>query len=482
MGNTIESKISLAKEVNTRKNKAVIVALILTVAVIIWGSGVYFIVPSWTVSTVFNTSEKNTADEEDTPDDHKTAIAQRDVFKQQLKKFQAEIEPALSAASADKWAANEYIDIFKHKEKALRAFDAGNYSSAVALLRDAFEIADNVLQLAEEKFRLYMDAAGRAFESEDAGTAQASITQALLLKPDDPAARALEARIAVLPEVLRLLALINKARAENDIESWKIYLGKVIHLDPQREGLKAQLRKVTAEAASQEFSAYIADGMEAVRNRDLNVAQGFLLQASKIHPTKDETVLLHHNVQRLEREIAVQKYLDAAHKAVAEDDWASAYTYFKQARAVDNTDATAAKGVKLAMQILNVHKSIANYLAQPQRLSSENVAVAARAILQQAENLYEESLSLASQGRALAAMITEYGTPLDVIIYSDNKTDILVRGVGKVGKVLKKTVSLKPGTYTFEGKRVGYRSKLIRLEVRREGKSPEVMLVCDEPV
>ena len=342
MGNTIESKVSLAKEVNTRKNKTVIIALILTVAVTIWGFGIYFIVPSWTMSTVFNTPETNTADKEDTPDDHKTDFAQRDVFKRQLKKFQAEIEPALSAASADKWAANEYIDIFEHKEKALRAFDAGNYSSAVAQLQGAFEIAGNVLQLAEEKFHLHMDAAGHAFEAGDAGTAQANITQALLLKPDDPAARALEARIAVLPEVLRLLALISKARAENDIESWKIYLGKVIQLDPQREALKVELRNVTAEITGQEFAAYIANGMEAVRRRDLNVAQGFLLRASKMYPTKDETVLLHHNVQRLEREIAVQKYLDAAHKAVAKDDWASAYTYFKQARGVDDTDATAA--------------------------------------------------------------------------------------------------------------------------------------------
>ena len=35
----------------------------------------------------------------------------------------------------------------------------------------------------------------------------------------------------------------------------------------------------------------------------------------------------------------------------------------------------------------------------------------------------------------------------------------------KVGLINEKVIDLKPGTYTFEGKRIGYRSKLIQVDI-----------------
>ena len=56
-----------------------------------------------------------------------------------------------------------------------------------------------------------------------------------------------------------------------------------------------------------------------------------------------------------------------------------------------------------------------------------------------------------------------------------------MRGVGRIGRTLEKTISLKPGLYSFEGKRTGYRSKLIEVAVKAGGGAPlEVRVVCDE--
>ena len=80
-------------------------------------------------------------------------------------------------------------------------------------------------------------------------------------------------------------------------------------------------------------------------------------------------------------------------------------------------------------------------------------------------------------------MVEAMQTPVQVLILSDNDTDIGIRGVGRIGRVEKRIVELRPGTYLFEGKRKGYRSKLVEVTIDGGGSPPvEVRIICDERV
>ena len=65
---------------------------------------------------------------------------------------------------------------------------------------------------------------------------------------------------------------------------------------------------------------------------------------------------------------------------------------------------------------------------------------------------------------------------------SDGKTDITVRRIGIVGKTLEKVIKLRPGDYTFEGTRTGYKSKLINISVPVDGEGIEIRIICDEQI
>ena len=405
----------------------------------------------------------------------------RRAFKDRLHSFQAELEPALERTSVAVWDAAAYDDVFSRKEKALRAFGAGNYPSAVGLIQDASEIAAETLQRAERRYRSSIDAASRALHANDVAVASASIARALLLRPDAAAAVALQARIAVLPEVLRLLELADAARAENNDALHRARLQEIVRLDAAREDVKERLRVLSAQMIEREFARHVAAGIDAVVKRDLAAATRSLRRAKKIHPAREEVALLQRDVRRLERQLALQRHLRAADAAAAEDDWARAYDHFREAGAIDAT-AAAVDGEKLAARIVAAHKEIASYLARPRRLSSQNVASLAEAALRATRDLHGASPSLARQAGMLARLITDYTTPVPVLVRSDKRTEILVRGVGRIGKTDERIVELKPGAYTFEGKRPGYRSKLIRVEVVPRGRSPEVTLICDERV
>ena len=131
--------------------------------------------------------------------------------------------------------------------------------------------------------------------------------------------------------------------------------------------------------------------------------------------------------------------------------------------------------------MVDAQRVVDEFLARPERLGSAAVASAARAALRETETLAAFSARLASSTEGLERIIETARTPVPVRILSDERTEIGIRGVGKVGRVRERTIELVPGEYVFEGKRKGYRSKLVEVRVEANPDAPvEVRIVCDE--
>ena len=71
-------------------------------------------------------------------------------------------------------------------------------------------------------------------------------------------------------------------------------------------------------------------------------------------------------------------------------------------------------------------------------------------------------------------------TPVDVAVVSDGNTHVEVRRVGIVGKHKRKVIQLTPGEYQLEGRRKGYKSKIVFLSVPLDVASVEVRVECNE--
>ena len=405
----------------------------------------------------------------------------RDAFKARMRRFEAETEPALMATSPAQWAPDALRSILEYKEKSLRAFGAGNYASALGLLQGAEDGARETLRAAQQRFELDLEAAIAAFETPDHPSADESIRRALLLNPGDPLALSWQARIDTLPEVIPLLEAADRARAENDLRAELAALKAVARLDPARTGAGERARFLAGEIADREFGDAVAGGFRAVEGRDLAAASQALGKARSLFPGREEVALLEREVRRLDSELTLARHLRDAESFAANDDWSRAHASFLKAEAVDAASAAAVNGVKLAARVLRASREVAGHLERPQRLSSDNVAAAVRGLLDDAGTLAPMSPRLARDAQALRRALDEANTPVPVLVRSDDKTEISVRGVGRVGRTLEKTISLKPGLYSFEGKRTGYRSKLIEVAVKAGGGAPiEVRVVCDE--
>jgi len=92
------------------------------------------------------------------------------------------------------------------------------------------------------------------------------------------------------------------------------------------------------------------------------------------------------------------------------------------------------------------------------------------------------SPSLTQKANVLSLLVEKMSKKIPVEVISDNQTNILVRGLGVVGVTQSKTIQLTPGRYSFEGKRKGYKSKLLDVLISYDDTSHQVNIICDEPI
>ncbi len=406
----------------------------------------------------------------------------RGLFKEELKAFEADLEPRLKAGSVHQWAADVHNKIFELKAAALQAFGAGDYSSALGRVRAATIESLRILKVRDANFAAHLKAAVSAFDTNRYERARAEIDRALLMRPDHPTAQEYQARIELMPKVLSYLEAAAKARAENELRSEKAYLEKVIRLDPARRNEKSRLTFLNKKIAEEDFASHLSTGLQAVERRDLGAARTSLTHARAKFPDRPELTVLKKNIEALSRDLSLESALNEANQSVSNDDWDRAYQAFSKANSIDPANATAVEGERIAAEMLAGRRGLDRFLKRPDRLASKTVAAAARQVLEEVRHLTGLSPTLKDSTEKLSKLIEHASRPVEVLVKSDGKTDITVRRIGIVGKTLEKVIKLRPGDYTFEGTRTGYKSKLINFSVPVDGEGIEIRIICDEQI
>jgi hypothetical protein len=100
----------------------------------------------------------------------------------------------------------------------------------------------------------------------------------------------------------------------------------------------------------------------------------------------------------------------------------------------------------------------------------------------QAKYSSKYSSGLKKQIDQLDNLIATFNRLIPVKVMSDNMTDVRIRGIGKLGVILHKTIQLKPGNYTFEGTRKGFKSKLLQVLIPYDQNNYSVSIICDESI
>ena len=139
-------------------------------------------------------------------------------------------------------------------------------------------------------------------------------------------------------------------------------------------------------------------------------------------------------------------------------------------------------GFALAQSITSLQSEVSGYLNSPHRLSSINVAAGAARLMERSSTFAGNSTSLDQKTSSLTEVLASYREEVSVRVVSDGVSRVSVRGVGRVGITKEKVIKLRPGTYTFEGSRTGYKSKLVKVSIPPRAVQFKVEVICDERI
>ena len=135
--------------------------------------------------------------------------------------------------------------------------------------------------------------------------------------------------------------------------------------------------------------------------------------------------------------------------------WENARQTYEEILLIDSNIQTAIEGRNLAISHQRVEDLLTKINAEPFKLSSEKLFLEAQSILREAHDLEFQTGKLVDLIERTSKLLSVYAEPVDVILLSDNATDILISNIGRIGKFQRKIVSLRPARNTIRGSHIG---------------------------
>tara|TARA_R110000787_G_scaffold72791_8_gene162326 strand:- start:1389 stop:2825 length:1437 start_codon:yes stop_codon:yes gene_type:complete len=396
--------------------------------------------------------------------------------------FENTIKPELNKIDLPTWDKPLADRLNANESAAIKQFGEAKYVQANATLEALIKLSETTITDSQNQFESAMQTAQQAFDNNQYEQAKAAISKALMLDSSSIQASELAERIELLPEIAALVEQIEVAKVENNRQTELTLINQLLTLTPEREALKQRAQALQTTLNNQKFQSLISQSYAAIDDGRIEAAKSALSQARNIYSNRSELSDVNTAIQQYEKNQRIQSGLTIAAQAESNDNWQAVKTNLEQVVKENPNNKSATEKLAMANNILSLNKQIDDYLESPYRLSNNQLAAQARAAINAAAAYRNESLSLTRKSRELETVLTAVNQTVPVEVRSDNQTFIQVRGVGNVGVVDSKVIQLKPGQYTFEGKRKGYKSKLVEVTIPYDVNRFSLTLVCDEPI
>lgn len=476
----LEEKLKRASEETSQKTKHIVITAIAAISLGAIGLMAFTSNVSFLPSAAEGNLPRSDAGKQKAKTEDQTELRQRVLEK--LREYKEELKPAIIASNLKEWDLKKDTEIASLEDAALKAFSYSEYVEAIKNLEKLEKSAKAVLINREEIFSSNIEAAKKALSEANYEKGKLFISQALIVKPGDQLGGDLEQKIDALPRILGLLREANIAKIENNLDKENALINEAFKLAPEREALKERVASLGLAIKERDFSSYIELSHESLSAKDLTQARSAYKKAQNIFPNRTELGVLLRGIATLERDKDIKNALSKANRAETGDDWPKAKALYQDALKRHLNDHRLLSGLKLSTTIVELKRTIEDYLKRQKRLSEPSISRLAKEVLARSEKFAKNSKSLVNAAARLSQALENMNRKIPVIVVSDSKTSVQVKGIGKVGMVSKKTIHLRPGEYLFEGARSGYKSKIVKVTILDGAHSATVEIRCDEPI
>ena len=380
------------------------------------------------------------------------------------------------------WADTDYEVALNNAEQGdllyqRRQFEEAQkfYSNSLALLSD---IEARITPLIASSMAVGLS----AIEAGEIKKARDAFDLLFAIEPGNEAANSARQRLEQLPHVLELLSTANANFATGEFQAALDAFQSALKLDPQYQAAIAGSDNAKIKIKENKFQTALNQGYNFLQQSNYSSATKAFGRALAIDPGSSVAADAQLQAQTELNETQVNHLLAAAGDHELQERWQQALEAYEQSLDIDSSVIAATVGKIRSQTRANLDTNLSAMIAAPLRLSTPGVHRQARQLLADAKQINSGGQQLEKQIKTLGELLLFADTPLPITLISDNNTAVTLLRVDKLGLFSEKTISLKPGKYTAEGVRRGYRDVRVNFIVDGNNTGAPIRIVCKEAI
>lgn len=417
-----------------------------------------------------------------------STAAEKTQYRQNSQQLLAKIivkRDKLNSQSVQDWGGFEFDRALELITAGDEQYSYGNYSQSLSSFERALEQLEQLQTLGQEKYTEALEAGTTAIENAtpaDLATATTAAQLAMAIAPEDSRSLALKQRAKPLPQLIEVLESGHKMRAEGQLQSAKRYYQQALKLDKQHKKAAQVLDQINQTITEQDFRRAMSQGFTALEENRFAQASVAFAQASEIYPQNQAVAQALAQLETQQSQLLVSEQMQQAAEFEQQEQWQQALAIYQSLLQIDPS-LTQAKVKTIPVSVrATLDQQLKDSLADPLQLSSSANYNQAQRLLADAKSIGNPGPVLSQQISALDRALRQSTTAVDVVLQSDNLTDVTLFRIAKLGLFTQTTVQLRPGRYIAAGSRMGYRDVRVEFTITGEPLAQPILVRCNEQI
>ena len=389
---------------------------------------------------------------------------------------------AALAPPIERWANDRYRSALTISREGEEALLDGDATRAAARFRAGLEVLRELDALKPKIIADALEAGFAALRREDGTTAREHFELAAAIDPVDPRAVRGLRRVATLGAVLSATAAAAQRERAGDWGAARDGYAKALALDPEWEPAREGRARAETRVTENQFQEHLSAGVRASRAGRWEPARKNLRAALALRRDSREAREALQQVERKIRLAATARAGEAARGAEVREEWAEAIRHYQALLTLDASLGSARDGLARSQKRLDLDEQIRLVLENPAHLYDPAALRGAQGLATSIAQVQDAGPRLRAQQTKLRESIERAVTPVSVEFRSDNRTEVTIVRVRRLGTFERLQFALRPGTYVITGSRRGYRDVRRTLRVAPSGHPLSVEVQCKEAI
>lgn len=504
------------------RQQLLIIGLLLAVVFVV------FILPNIVTQSIDIDSDTQTIAPVNSNDLAPSAIAEKTRYRQQSQSLLAlilSLRDKLQSQSVDLWAQAQFKNTMALIAEGDDQYSYGKYQQSLESYNRAYIELQELEILATEKLEQSLAEAEQAIkraDNADIDSVQNAVFLTLAIAPQDPRVQDLDKLAAQFSDLVKAISQGDQAFARQQYELAKGFYQTALTFIPEHQRTKDALGKTQAAIEFNTFTRLMSEGYSALNSATLdraalekaalekdtldkspaenshfdkalekfNQAQAIYSQDTNPNNLQSqqaiaslksvEQALAQLNNQR--SQYAILQQLRAATELEKQELWQQAELIYQNILKADPTLVDVKTRLIQATVRAKLNRQIVSVLEDPLTLADQGVYANAQQMLADAQGIKGPQVKLKTQIEQLSLALERSKIPTEIVLLSDQQTQVTVYQVAKLGAFRERRVQLLPGRYTIAGSRKGYRDVQIELKVHGTEDITPIQISCTEKI